>query len=232
MKIAFFVEGLTESIFVKQLLYNYIEPNMSVKSAKLFGNNVLIDFYIEENNYSHQCLIIDCGSDESVLTRLKENYPEMKRKGWEIFFGLRDLKSEQYERYGESIVNTARQHISSFDVGNSIFFHFSKMEIEAWFLAEYTVFEKINESLTVDKITEITSKDLISIDPETDINNPASFINKIYKNVIGKKYTKKKYQIEEIVFNLDWTYICLEVREEGKISFFFDFLDDLKKTFF
>jgi hypothetical protein len=232
MKIAFFVEGLSERIFIDALLRQYFFPGrIQIISVELRGHTEKIFFRVANDTGAqyaeHLCLIVDVGSDETVLSRLRENYLRMRDKGFEVFLGLRDLKSKAFDEFGEAIVARSQAVVEGFREADDVFLHFAKMTIEAWFLAAPSTFEGVHPALTVAAIRERTGMNLGAIDPETAIPNPVSFLQRVY-DICGLKYRKTKKQIHRIVSVIDWEQLCVEARDRGKVSFFFRMLDRLE----
>lgn len=234
MKIAIFVEGLTEDIFVTALLREYFNPGtIRIESEKLFGKRTRRIFFKSlrdtQQCEEHSCLIVDVSNDESVLSRLREHYEGMREKGYTAFLGLRDLKSTRYTKFGERIIQSARDTVDRFKVQDDVFFHFAKMETEAWFLAEPGVFERINSTLTLEAIEHEIGMNLEEVDPQDDIPNPATIVRQIHR-LAGLRYSKKKKEVYRLVSRLDWEELCVSAKAKSHISFFFDFLDDLERS--
>ena len=83
------------------------------------------------------------------------------------------------------------------------------MEIEAWFLAEYTHFQRINTNLTMERIREALQFDP-SIDDAELRDNPTEDLKNIY-NLVDFQYSKTRAEIERIVEALDHSRIYLEL---------------------
>ena len=83
------------------------------------------------------------------------------------------------------------------------------MEIETWFISEYTHFQKLHASLTPDYI-----KTKLGIDPRNDDiqlrPHPAEDLDNIYR-LIGRSYSKNKDQVQEIVELLDYERLYFEL---------------------
>jgi hypothetical protein len=62
-----------------------------------------------------------------------------------------------------------------------IHFYFAIMEFEAWLLAMYENFEKINSLLTIEFIKNNLGYDLSMIDPQIEFFKPSNEIRKILK---------------------------------------------------
>ncbi len=233
MKIAIFVEGLTEDIFVQALLREYFNPGaIQIKSAKSLGKTTWISFTFVDDAQQygeHFCLIVDASGDESVLSKLKDNYVQMHERGYIAFFGLRDLKSEAFKKFGERIIQGAQDTVDGFEKQNDVYFHFAKMETEAWFLAEPGVFERIDSRLTLKTIEQAIGMNLDEVDPQEDVPNPATIVRRIHR-LVGLRYSKKKKEVYRLVSRLDWEELCISARNKSHISYFFNFLDDLERA--
>ncbi len=81
--------------------------------------------------------------------------------------------------------------------GDRIHLYFAVMEIEAWFLAMYKLFERIDPLLTIEYIQNELGIDFKSIDPEREFFKPSKEVNDIME-LIGRGYKKKKDEIEAI----------------------------------
>ncbi len=99
------------------------------------------------------------------------------------------------------------------------------MEIEAWFLAEVTHFEKIDNRLTLDLI-----KANFNFDPEKDNvqkrERPQEDLKNLYQ-LVGKTYNKKKQNVERTVNVLDYSIVYLELPNRmSSLSQFIKHVDD------
>ena len=187
MKIAIFVEGLTEDVFLTALLENYFNPGkIEISRVKHQGHTKRVYFRSleQQSQYGeHFCLIVDVGSDEAVLSKLKESYQNMRKKGYSAFFGLRDLKSGQHDRFGQYFVRKTQEIVDDFRVEHNVHFHFAKMEIEAWFFAAPGLMTRVHSRLTNEFVQSITGINLDITDPEASIENPAVMIRRIFRTV-------------------------------------------------
>lgn len=88
-------------------------------------------------------------------------------------------------------------------------FVLSVMEIETWFIAEHTHFQKLHSSLTPSLI-----KSRLGFDPSTDDiqlrPHPAEDLDNIY-HLAGLKYAKDKNRVLRTVSVLDYERIYLEL---------------------
>ncbi|MCP4110641.1 MAG: hypothetical protein GY749_34815 [Desulfobacteraceae bacterium] len=151
--------------------------------------------------------IIDVGGDNAVLNRILKREQYMWNSGYDKIIGLRDMYSrEQVQKIDDNITqkfikganNTLKNKAKSPD---KIVMCFAIMEIEAWLLAVYNVFEKLDSRLTVEYIKKHINIDLENIDPETEFFHPANQIEAIYR-LAGKTYDKRKNDIETIASHI------------------------------
>ncbi len=226
-RIAIFVEGQTERIFIEKFLIMYLGYHkIKVKSWKELGvrgreckarePNLHADYYF---------LIYDVGGDAKVNSALKERAETMIHKhGYDYLLGLRDV----YDEYSRSEIPAAIQGF------NALFQHcsfrrklrliFAIMEIEAWFLADYNVFERIHASLTPEFIKEHLGLDLVNDDPQ-NYDHPAAVMNSIYK-LVCQAYKKREKQAYQVAHKLDYDYlVCSEEILLHKIKSWRYFLD-------
>ena len=101
------------------------------------------------------------------------------------------------------------------------------MEIEAWFIADKNLFQKINPILTFEYIQQQLGHDLKKKDPELEYDHPTIIIRSIY-NLAGKTYKKNIGDCYKIADNIDFEYLYFDVKKENKIHSFFDFVDSLE----
>ena len=213
IKIAFFVEGLTEQIFVEKLLYNIcgyigIEPKpMNIRE----GLNIYRDKPKPDTDYYF--LIYDARNDEKAITEAVDKAPFLlKTADYKRIIIIRDL----YSKSGKTKIRREHKNkvIEKFQnirekfgyTEEQVSLVLSIMEIEAWFIADHNVFEKISYILTPEYIKENSGIDLIENDPEIAYEHPTNEIKKIYK-LVEKQYGKHERQICEITDNLDYDYL-------------------------
>ncbi len=228
MKIAIFVEGQTEQIFITKLLYNFFPPEkIQILSTRRNGRHEEINILDKASHAEYFVLIYVAEGDNRALSALKDYYPKMEHRGFTKFFVLRDLKSQEYKKFGDAIIDKQRSFINQINSKKNIFLHYSKMEIEAWFLAAPQLFYEIDKRLTVQNIKKTIGQDLDVVDPEIAFKSPASEVKRIFKS-IDQSYSKSETDVKEIVSHIDWAELCFQFRGQ-KISFFYDFLDDISQ---
>lgn len=213
-KLAIFVEGQTEQIFVKELIHQiYGYQSVRIIQEKIRGKSLFI--HIREaddiHGFKYLFLIVNVGTDERVASAVAENSSGMIAKGFDKVIGLRDLYPNTRE--DEPRLRSAIQSRSPFPDSLKIFL--AIMETEAWFLADPNLFQGINPKLTPEYIREKLGYDLKNCDPETAYNHPSAIIKKIY-NLIGMKYRKREDDSYKIVAHIDFDRLYFDTREEKK----------------
>jgi hypothetical protein len=242
-KIAIFVEGQTELIFVREfLLKKFGFQNISIECYTLFidSKNIPTEYAFETPNPTHNFHIFNVGNDNAVLTRIlnRENY--LWNQGFSHIIGLRDMYSKNYRETNQLIgeINPAInlkfiesvQHQISIRAKkpNQISFHYAIMEAEAWILGLKNCFLKLDELLTNDYILETIGINLTESNPETAFYHPAGIIEKIY-NIAEKNYNKSKSDINAIMRSTDIDDF-LELLSSDKCDSFKKFNQSIEST--
>jgi hypothetical protein len=213
-RLAFFVEGLTESFFVEKLLTEIFgQKQIAIEINKMQGGASAPITIIqnkpaavtEETKY--YILIYDCGGDGNIRSYIDDQRNSLITAGYEKIIGIRDvhpvLRADIHKlQYGLNF-KTPQKPIPTIYI-------LSIMEIEAWFLSEYTHFDKIDVNLTTTLINTF-----LGFDPEKDNmelrNQPANDLNDCYK-LVGKAYTKRGTNIQRTIGALDYALIYFDIK--------------------
>ena len=214
-KVAVFVEGQTELVFVREFLLKWFVYD---------GNQIGFECYNLENNDTHPTafaygseqsenyyLIVNVGNDNSVLSAIKTRLQLLLNKGYQVVVGLRDMYCKQYRNevanatikseINELFISATNDQIAQIENGKAIKFHFAIMEVEAWLLGMPKIFSAKDNLLTIDYIKQNLSINL-DCDPETTIFHPAKEMDNIY-SLIGDKYDKHLSDISSIMSSLE-----------------------------
>jgi len=235
-KIAIFVEGQGELIFIRNILYHLIDPaQLSFECFKLHANSQQeVPYEYKNPNAKVHFQIINVGNDERVLDAIKEREKRLLSKGFTKIIGLRDMYSKAYRRKSKNVIDdeVTRQFIEGVTTAiaemnnpDKIRFHFAIMELEAWWLSMYNWFAKINDLLTVSFIEENLGYNLSEIDPEKAFFHPALEIDKIFK-LVGAGYKKPFDDVESITSRMDASDIS-DATNNNRCHCFKNFCDDL-----
>ena len=216
-KVAIFVEGQTEQIFVRECLLRLWEyQNVQLECRTLFTdhqyNYAEYDFPNPDAGFHFE--IINVGNDNAVLPRILRREQYLWNQGFELILGLRDMYSKDYRELNANSPGKINvELIQKFLQGaaatvkakssrpEKIVIHFAIMEVEAWFIGMYHYLERHHEMLTTDHIHLELGFDLQNCDPETDVYHPTDTLDSIYR-LIGERYGKSRGEIEAILAHL------------------------------
>jgi hypothetical protein len=170
-KLAIFTEGQTEQLLVEWLIKSVTEErNVSIVKQEAKGGKKsnrcieIIEAETENKKYNFYILLVNCGTDGKVVSDIIEQYPSLIEKDFQKIIGIRDVypdfKNSEIQKHRDTVNSTFCKRISS---THEVSFLLAVMEIEAWFLAEYSHFIKINKKITLSRI-----KIELGIDLEND----------------------------------------------------------------
>jgi hypothetical protein len=231
-KIAIFTEGQTEQIFTRECLLRIFDPStISFECLELLNHNLQSVPYKYPQNPNPQVtiyfLLINCHGDEGVLSSIRERERDMIEKGFKTIFGLRDLYCAKYNelakgKIDENITLTMKkahaQTIANMINHDKIGLYYAIMEVESWFLGMYNLFEKIDNSLTIEYIHQQTNFDLRIIDPQSSFYHPTEFLCSVL-GLCGMQYSKKRSEVENLCKYIDLDDLDDIVRENRCVSF-------------
>jgi hypothetical protein len=229
-KIAIFVEGQTEQIFVERFLFEAAGKKcISIQVIKLYGKSGQRTSNSTKSSTAvtprYEALIYDCtggGTNSTVISDIREQYTGLVAQGYSKILGLRDVYPQlrtDIPRLRQGFNLTLSQlSISS----TTIEIVLAVMEIESWFLAEYSHFTKINCKLTP---TFIQSN--LGFDPQHDDMemrpHPSDDMKNIY-NIVRTTYDKSESKVNRIVDNLDYELMYLNLLQ---VSSFREFVKEI-----
>jgi hypothetical protein len=212
-KLAMFVEGYTEAVFAEKLIEEIAgEKRVRIDRKKVLGGRkaprtmMMIKAAAPDIGQEYYFLIIDCGGDELVKTRILEEHENLTKSGYSGLIGVRDVRPKF--TYGD--IPRLQRNLPAYIKTKlaPVTFILAIMEIEAWFLAETTHYSRIEPSITVAAI-----RANLGFDPENDDleqrPHPAHDLNACYA-IGGKSYAKG--QAKATVDALDYALIYMELR--------------------
>jgi hypothetical protein len=217
-KIAVFVEGQTEQIFASELLKNIFghakvdieELQFTGKESSRWIHTIRSVDVTASTEYLFR--IYDChggGNKSTVKSDIIEQFPRLVKESFSFVVGIRDV-------YPLPDLNKLKSMIYSGLPTGAILpvkIFLAVREIEAWFLAEENHYHFIDESLTVSKVNTIVGFDITTTSTET-INHPSLTLKKVYQSV-GKDYKKKKWEVEQTVYALEYDNLYMTVRKRN-----------------
>ena len=224
-KLALFLEGQTERLFVQSLV-EFCGAGANVRIQPRWGHlgrrrpRMLVEIDGKKMGTGEDffVLIHDCGSDNRVVSDIRDHYEGLVREKYSLIIGVKDV----YPEFTRDDIGKFRAGLRSTlaDLNTiTIEFYLSIMEIEAWFLAENTHFQRISPKLTKRRITNVLgyfpdNKNVESRDiPSDDLAD--------ILNIVGKKYDKSRGIVDEIVGQLDFkdivTIHSAEIKDLGGV---------------
>ena len=224
-KLAFFVEGQTEQLFVQALVETCAgECNVQIVSRKGNLGRKHKRIFMEINakrigtGEDYFVLIIDSGSDEGVVSDIMDRFDDFVRENYAMIIGLRDVRPKFSIHEIEKLQTGMEASVATL-AGIPIEFYLSIMEVEAWFLAENTHFLRISPELTEDRITDELGFFPNNRNAESR-EIPSADLAAIY-NIVGILYDKSRMAVARVVNSLDFEHIInvhsAEIRNLGGV---------------
>lgn len=220
-KLAVFVEGQTEQIFMEKLLVEMAEAkSVRIEKRKATGGQTskrrmrLLEASNIESTHKYYVVIYDCGTDSRVGSDIKERYEGLVASGYTAIIGIRDVYPQDRNDIPKIRAGLTYQLRTS---PINVLFVLAVMEIEAWFLAEYTHFSRISSALTLELI-----KSRLDFDPRIDDMqqrpHPSEDLDAIY-GLVGYAYNKSKTNVQRTVNELDYAMVYCELtRKFGDLN--------------
>lgn len=212
-KIAVFVEGLTEQLFVTKLFEEVLSSEkLAVVNTKMTGgtscpiNITIIRTDPTDDNTVYYVLIVDCSGDGSVKSYILDQRPTLINADYSIILGLLDLFPNPIADLHN--INYGLQYrVPQNPI--PIEFTISIMEIEAWFIGESSHFLQIDPGLTTQAINAHIGYDPASHNVESIIH-PSHDLNSIYQ-LVGENYIKNRSSLQSTINALDFGEVYLEL---------------------
>lgn len=202
-KVAVFVEGQAELIFVREFLLKWFNYEIDIECRNLFtdGQPRQAEYDLPNPAASRHVQVINVGGDGNVLSRILHREPFLYNAGYETIIGLRDMFSEDYkkavqnqtvvsaisDKFKQGVATTIRQKAQEPD---SIRFCFAIMEIEAWWLGIPAIWQSF-DSIIISRFAQAFAA------PE-EMFHPAEVVNRIFQSQ-QQLYKKHKSEVESIV---------------------------------
>lgn len=237
-KLAVFVEGQTELIFVREFLkqwYNYDANIVGFDCYNLLANEFCdAEYKYGSDDSENYFFLVNVGNDGSVLSSIIGRMRFLQNKGFQLVVGLRDMYSKQYikdagkheivEAVTQQHMESVKDYLNGLECGAFVDFHFAIMEVEAWFLGMSGFMEKVDERLSADFVRQNIGINLED-DPEKSVFHPAAELGRIY-SLVGKQYDKHQSDIASIMSKLT-TDDFVRLIESGKCHAFKNFAESL-----
>lgn len=235
-KIAIFVEGQAELIFLRHFLPLVLGwDKISFECWGLYANRTnQVPFKHNSRDAKAHFFILNVGNDEKVLSAIKEREHVFFQRGYKKIIGLRDMYSGKYrkrslgkidETVTRAFIENAHNEIAKMSEPTRIKLHFAIMELEAWFLGMYNIFELLNPLLGINYIEENLGFDLSAIDPQVTFFKPADTVGDILQ-LINSRYKKSYADVESICSKIEKAGFS-NAFENGKCASFKNFYDEI-----
>jgi len=229
-KLAIFVEGQTEQIFIDRFLREFIaNSTLSIESVEASGGKkcprfteiIASDTVTPDTKY--YVLIFNSCTDNRVISDIRERYNDLKENGYSSFIGLRDLYPDYLYSEKDEAVEDSQLVLGNFENTTLIY---ATMEIETWFIAELNHYPNIDTNLTLTKIKDELSLDLENItNIECFMVEPAKKLHQIYQ-LVNLNYTKNS---DMTIDSLDYENLYCEI--PNKIPSLNQLITELDKFF-
>jgi Domain of unknown function (DUF4276) len=214
-KLAVFVEGHTEVVFLEKLIEEIAGKNkVVIEHREIRGGSTTRRTFAQIRagkilgGEKYFVLIVDCGGASLVKTRILEEHENLTQGGYSKILGLRDVRPDFTHADIPKLERGLMQFIKSSLI--PVEFILAVMEVEAWFLAETSHFSKIEPSITVAAI-----KKQLKFDPENDDMErraaPAEDLDQCYR-IGGKTYGKAR--AHETIDAMDYSLIYMELTKK------------------
>lgn len=215
-KLAIFVEGQTEQVFVEKLLEEVagksrlrIEIQRASGGRKSQRTFSLVKVSGAGSAQEYFALIVDCGTYNRVASDIRDRYQNLAASGYSAIIGIKDVHP-----FARDDISNLRHGFHSYMPKDPIevLLVFGVMEIETWFIAEHTHFTRISDVLTMQCI-----KAALGFDPSLDDiqlrDRPSEDLNTIYC-LVGLDYDKSRASVQKTVDALDYARIYLELGDK------------------
>lgn len=202
-KMAIFVEGQTEQLFVERLLLEIATVNqIQIQHLSILGKGRVIALKTPPAITEHFVLILNSGTDNRVASDVRDNYANLVRAGYSHILAVRDVYPLSHSDIPKLVAG----------LGFGIKTHPLKpvfilavLELEAWFLAEHLHYQKLHSDLTAERVAGVLGADP-SVDDMALRPHPSKDLDDIYATV-GLKYDKRKATTLRTVSALDYEHI-------------------------
>lgn len=216
-KLAIFVEGQTESIFIERLITELATARCvnfdryQGEGGGASGRRRLVKLHGERHEPAarYYVQIVDSHTDNRVVSDIREYQANLAKQGFKAVLGIRDV----YPMPRSSIPTlraTMARVLSPKQLPIDVIL--AVMEVEAWFLGEYTHLAKIGSGIDVQRVASCFGFDPSAENMEARAN-PAADLHNVY-GLVGCAYQKTKRQIQRTVEVLDYPnlYVALPAR--------------------
>ena len=212
-KLAIFVEGQTEQIFVERLLLAIAgQHRIHIDTVQAFGGRrsprtwVEVEAHRPAPRKDYYAIIYDCMGDGKVLSDIRDHYDNLVSQGFKDILGIRDV----FPRSAGDI-STIRSDFDKYVPRRPLhpLLVLAIMEIESWFIGEHTHFGRFHAALTEPVVAGTLGYDPSDCDLEA-IATPVQDLRRVY-GLVHRGYAKDRKQVERTVDDLDYARYYLDL---------------------
>lgn len=237
MKFAVYVEGKAEMLFVADVLSKYSNYDPQVVGFQCINLNSDDFEYVQypiqgDESSGTYYQVVNVNNDNRVISKLKQDIPNLVKQGYEIIIGLRDVfgadydaictKQQEIDRELIEEMHKAQSEQIRFD-GVDTRLHFAIMEFEAWMMALLNNFI-VSKGGKPEDVFATAGVDYKS-DFEETVYHPYNKVQKIYQEVNA---TYGKHEGDFFSFLKSLTKEDYEMlRNSGRCASFRSFINSL-----
>lgn len=208
-KLAVFVEGQTEQIFLREFIEQIGGQGNMHFECRSARNLVQLVQNVAVHDELHSVLIYDCGGDEVVKSTILDQRDSLTSAEYSMILGLRDLYPSPIANL-HNVRKRLRYGVPTGGVPTHILLAVS--EIEAWFLQDHSHFKRIDSRLNPTDFEAQFGFNPFSQSAE-DIHAPAALLHSIYGSV-GKAYKKTRGHVQRTVDVIDYEHLYIACAEK------------------
>ncbi|MCO8167887.1 DUF4276 family protein [Pseudomonas sp. 21LCFQ02] len=209
-KVAVFVEGQTELHFVSRLITEIAGYGSVAIELWLHRGGALSKLRAEGASLEVAdvfIMIVNCCGD-GVKSSIIEKKSKLFATGFDTIIGLQDLYPKPLQDLQKFQAGLDRGLAGE---GENVQIFLAVGEVEAWFLNEFTHFEKLDSKLNAAYIQQQSGFNPESQNAETDVKHPAGKLKEIY-SLAGIRYRKREGDTHRLVSHISYENIYLSVR--------------------
>jgi hypothetical protein len=211
-KLAIFVEGQTERIFIERLITEVASAHQ-VTFARFKGQGggasgarqfVRLSGQRQSPPTRYYVQIVDSSTDNRVVSDINDTHANLTRAGFKAVLGIRDVFPAP-----RASIPAMRAAMAQVLTGTALPVDvvLAVMEVEAWFLGEHNHLAKLDRPVALADVIAQLGFDP-SVDNMEDRAHPAEDLHNVYR-LVGYAYKKRSTQVERTVNALDYTHLYL-----------------------
>lgn len=213
MNYAVYVEGKAEMLFVADVLRKYSNFDPQAVGFRCINLNSDDFEYVQypvqgDENSAYYYQIVNVNNDNRVISKLKQDIPNLVKQGFEIIIGLRDVFGKEYDNFSTKPQEIDRGLIDEMYAiqseqiqfeGVDARLHFAIMEYEAWMMALLDKYIQ-SKGRNPEEVFVAAGVDYKS-DFENTVYHPYNKVQKIYQ-AVNETYGKHEGEYHSFLASL------------------------------